>query len=249
MRVLIIEDEDRLRQMMRMALDADHEVGEASSGEAGLELFGSGRDWDVMLLDQRLPGIDGLETLRRLKQRDADVCVVMITAFASIELAVEAMKVGAADFLRKPVAPEALRGALAAALRRKADRSAEGDRGGTTARPEIVRLTLNGFQILHEPQAGAPPRSSSYDHVFTVLQHANGEQRHVVVQVDPDEVDRVARLARRALPPQGAFWRIQAEQLLATALWLDGRVPASGRLLLTGLPPEALDLAAGWSGD
>src|ERR1700759_270455 len=118
MRALIIEDEDRLRQMMKLTLETEAEVGEAASGEAGLETFASG-PWDVVLLDQRLPGIDGLETLRRLKQVDAAACVVMVTAFASIELAVEAMKIGATDFLRKPVAPEALRGAVKAALHMK----------------------------------------------------------------------------------------------------------------------------------
>ncbi len=85
-----------------------------------------------MLLDQRLPGIDGLETLRRLRQRDPGVCVVMITAFASIELAVEAMKLGATDFLRKPVAPEALRGALAAAAHVKSERQAESSARGAS---------------------------------------------------------------------------------------------------------------------
>ena len=69
-----------------------------------------------MLLDQKMPGLDGLETLRQLKARVPGACVVMVTAFASIELAVDAMRLGATDFLRKPMTPEMLRGAVAAAL-------------------------------------------------------------------------------------------------------------------------------------
>ena len=60
--------------------------------------------------------MDGLETLRRLKERTPEARVIMVTAFASIELAVEAMKLGATDFVRKPMTPEILRNTVAAAL-------------------------------------------------------------------------------------------------------------------------------------
>ena len=65
--------------------------------------------WDVVLLDQKMPGIDGIETLRRLRERAPATRVIMVTAFASIELAVEAMKLGATDFVRKPMTPDILR--------------------------------------------------------------------------------------------------------------------------------------------
>ncbi len=248
-RVLIIEDEDRLRHMMRLALENEYQVGDAPTGEAGLEQFGAGADWDVVLLDQRLPGIDGLETLRQLRQRDPGVCVVMITAFASIELAVDAMKLGAVDFLRKPVAPEALRGALAAALHTRAERQAirPSAIGLPVAKPTITRLTLNGFQIMAEHErsdAGSP-----HDHLFTVLQFASGERHQVTVRIDPEEVERVTRLSRRRLAPQGAFWREQAEAFLANTLWLNGRVPDTGCLTLTDLPRDIIDLAAAWQAD
>jgi DNA-binding NtrC family response regulator len=102
-RILIIDDEAHIRQMMRLTLEtAQYQVGEASDGLKGLEVFGDGSAWDVVLLDQRMPGIDGLETLRRLKEQAPEVRVIMVTAFASIELAVDAMKLGATDFMRKP---------------------------------------------------------------------------------------------------------------------------------------------------
>src|SRR5947209_6737857 len=116
-RILIIDDEENIRRVTRLTLEATgYEVGEAGNGERGLETFGDGATWDAVLLDQRLPGIDGIETLRRIKERNADARIIMMTAYASIDLAVDAMKLGAADFVRKPMTPEILRGALTAAL-------------------------------------------------------------------------------------------------------------------------------------
>src|SRR6185437_15515026 len=77
---------------------------------------GDGSAWDAVLLDQRMPGMDGLETLRHINERDATARVIMATAYASIELAVDAMKLGATDFVRKPMTPEVFRNAVAAAL-------------------------------------------------------------------------------------------------------------------------------------
>jgi two-component system, NtrC family, sensor kinase len=94
-RILIIDDEENIRRVTRLTLQvAGHEVGEARDGERGLEAFGDGRSWDVVLLDQRIPGMDGLETSRRINERDATARVTMATAYASIESAVDAMKLG-----------------------------------------------------------------------------------------------------------------------------------------------------------
>ena len=72
--------------------------------------------WDVVLLDQRLPGMEGTEVLRRLKVLLPAAPVIMMTAYASVELAVEAMKLGATDFVRKPMTPEILRNAIDGSL-------------------------------------------------------------------------------------------------------------------------------------
>jgi DNA-binding response OmpR family regulator len=117
MKLLIIDDEPHIRHMMRLTLEAaGYAIDEAADGQAGLDRFGDGSGYDAVVLDQRMPGLDGLETLRRIKDRAPHSCVLMVTAFASIELAVDAMRLGATDFLRKPMTPETLRGAVAAAL-------------------------------------------------------------------------------------------------------------------------------------
>src|SRR5215203_3688156 len=110
-----------------------------------LEAFGDGSAWDAVLLDQRMPGMDGLETLRHINERDATARVIMATAYASIELAVDAMKLGATDFVRKPMTPEILRNAVAAALAKQprvtapdAPTSAE-----ISAEPLIQIITMN----------------------------------------------------------------------------------------------------------
>ena len=84
-RILVIDDEEHIRRVMRMTLEtAGYEVGEAADGPRGLEAFADGSAWDAVLLDQKMPGMDGLETLRRLKERRGDARVIMITA-SSIE--------------------------------------------------------------------------------------------------------------------------------------------------------------------
>src|SRR5512132_2595610 len=159
-RILIIDDEENIRRVTRLTLEAaGYEVGEAGDGERGLEAFADGSAWDAVLLDQRMPGMDGLETLRQIKKRQLNACVIMSTAYASIELAVDAMKLGATDFVRKPMTPEILRNAVAAALAKQlpvsgvtAPASLEG-----SAAPLIQIITMNGFTILEAEGARQEP--------------------------------------------------------------------------------------------
>ena len=119
-RVLIIDDEENIRQMIRLTLEAAaYEVAEAKDGIEAFAILGGDPAWNVVLLDQRLPLMEGTEVLRRIKVLAPSARVVMMTAFASVELAVEAMKLGATDFLRKPMTPEVVRNSVAAALARK----------------------------------------------------------------------------------------------------------------------------------
>src|SRR6476646_9660134 len=183
MRLLIIDDEPHIRQMMRLTLEAaGYQVDEAADGQAGLDRFGDGAEYDAVLLDQRMPGLDGLETLQRIKKRPPTACVLMVTAYASIELAVDAMRLGATDFLRKPMTPETLRSAAAAAIAsRPSPRPVKGAAPRIAAPLDIAVVTMNGFQILRsEPAAAGSP-----DHAFRVKHVADGEEFLVVVSIDP----------------------------------------------------------------
>jgi CheY-like chemotaxis protein len=246
MRLLIIDDEPHIRHMMRLTLEAaGYQVDEAADGQAGLDRFRDGGEYDAVVLDQKMPGLDGLETLQQIKQRAPDACALMLTAFASIELAVDAMRLGATDFLRKPMTPETLRSAVAAAIaskpsRRSLTRSA-------TPRPsgpfDIAILTMNGFQILRAPGAVSP---SSSEHAFRVRHVADGVELTVTVTIDREAVERVARLTHRRLEPGGAFWRLQAERLLSAYVWSEGKGPADGHLVVRDVAREDLDVAARW---
>jgi len=98
--VLVVEDEEKLRRVIELQLKgAGYEVDQAGSVEEAQRLAG---DADVILTDLRLPGASGLELLASLRRQDSHTPVIVMTAFGSIETAVEAMKAGAVDFLPKP---------------------------------------------------------------------------------------------------------------------------------------------------
>src|SRR5713226_5779486 len=182
MKLLLIDDVPHIRQMMRLTLEAaGYQVDEAANGAAGIARFGDGREYAAVVLDQKMPGLNGLETLQRIKERVPDACVLMATAFGSIELAVDAMKLGATDFLRKPMTPETLRGAVAAALASRPRASVSGRAAPTDPpTPQIETVTLNGFRILRANVAGGAPG----EHAFEVTRFHDGTQATVVVAID-----------------------------------------------------------------
>jgi DNA-binding NtrC family response regulator len=116
--VLIVDDEKNIRMTLGQAMeDIGLETDTAVNGEEALIKF-SEKDFDLALLDLKMPGIDGMETLRRLRQTRKDVKVVIITAYGSIDSAVEAMKLGAVDFLQKPFSPQDVRDIVSKAIDR-----------------------------------------------------------------------------------------------------------------------------------
>ena len=101
--VLIVDDEATLARNLAAYLERNgFDVRVAGSGEEGLQQFAEFRP-DVVLLDHNLPGLSGLEVLERLQKGDTQVPVVLMTGFGGIEVAVQALKLGAADYLTKPV--------------------------------------------------------------------------------------------------------------------------------------------------
>jgi DNA-binding response OmpR family regulator len=255
-RILIVDDDGHIRQMVRLTLEtAGYEVDEAPDGPASLLAFGDGSAWDAVLLDQKLPGMDGLEVLRRIRERSAVARVIMVTAFASVELAVDAMKHGATDFVRKPMTPEILRNAVVAALAKSPPPPA-GSAGSATEPasrhpyPSATRLTfINGFRSWHAPDlAGAPllPNERCF-----MVQHPEGWQQKVLVEIDGAAPDYVEREAGRRIPIQDPFWTSQAAHFLNAFLWDRGRTPPGGRLLvdLKGIDRDVLQMASRWSGE
>ena len=102
-RVLIVDDEkDFLETLVRRMMKRDLNVTGVGSGEEALEILCQ-NEFDVVLLDVRLPGINGIETLREIKVRYPLTEVIMLTGHASTEVAIEGMELGAFDYLVKPM--------------------------------------------------------------------------------------------------------------------------------------------------
>jgi two-component system response regulator HydG len=114
-RLMVIDDLDSARQMMKRILARAYEVFDFGSVADALPAVDRA-EFDAIVTDLRMPGIDGLEGLRRFKAKVPEIPVVLVTAFATVETAVEAMKAGAFDYLTKPFEPEELELVVARAV-------------------------------------------------------------------------------------------------------------------------------------
>jgi CheY-like chemotaxis protein len=100
--ILVVEDEDIMREsLVDWFSSEDHKVDAASDGEKALEDFDLD-NYDVVIVDLRLPGRDGLSVLREVRVKNPETKVIIITAYPSVDTAVEAMRIGAVDYLAKP---------------------------------------------------------------------------------------------------------------------------------------------------
>src|SRR3977135_2653975 len=123
-RILIVEDKDSLRTALEEMLKAEGlAVTGIGSGSQAVERLRGGERFDLVLTDWRLPGADGLAVLDAAIALDPTLPVIVMTAFGSIETAVEAMKHGAQDFITKPVDPDLLRLLVSRAIERRVGRA------------------------------------------------------------------------------------------------------------------------------
>lgn len=161
MRILIVDDQRTVRLSLSQALKAEgHETSSADSGRAAQLKLGE-EAYDLVLLDLHLDGdADGLDHLVRLQKLSPGLAVVVCTAQASIETAVEAMRRGALDYLEKPFTPDSLRQVLARVEKfnqlrhRVANLSAEVARSGPTAEFDSEESAMRAVMEVVERAAG-----------------------------------------------------------------------------------------------
>ncbi len=104
-KILLIEDNNTMREGMAQILKkAEHQVSDVSSGKEGIELFKKEK-FDLVITDVRMEGMNGLEVLELIKSIDEDMDIILVTAYGTIDMAVDAMRRGAADYITKPFHP------------------------------------------------------------------------------------------------------------------------------------------------
>jgi len=158
----VIDDDEDVRKAMAFLLgSAGHAVRVHESASAFLDRL-EGLQAGCIVSDVRMPGIDGLELLKRLRARKMDIPVIIMTGHADVPLAVEAMKAGAVDFIEKPFGDEVMLGAIEGALSAwKAARGTGEDLEAIRAR--AASLSERERQVLGGILAGHPNKTIAFD--------------------------------------------------------------------------------------
>jgi DNA-binding response OmpR family regulator len=151
--ILIVDDEANVRLNFRMTLETEgYEIVEARSAGQALELL-TEHSFVLAILDMRMPGMDGLELLAKMRERGISVPAMIVTAYSDVPHAVKAMKLGAIDFLQKPLRPEDFRSIVAEVIKRHAgqhdDPPAETFSGHIAAAKRCLNLRAFAKARLH----------------------------------------------------------------------------------------------------
>ena len=228
--ILIVDDETNIRMMLRLALlQGQHKTDAAADGVEGLEKFGDGSGWDLVLLDQRMPGMEGLEVLREMRLRDPKARIVMMTAFGTIDLATAAMQAGASNFLRKPFTVETLRAAAEAALA-----NSPLPEGKSPVPLSFDQTTVNAFHIHSLPGIKTLPDGGMRDE-FEVRPPIQAMQKCTVI-LPPYLVELVkAHADRDEMPGGDRFWQALCGESLANYLWQHSELPEKNTLTVEDL--------------
>ncbi|RME84534.1 MAG: response regulator [Caldilineae bacterium] len=214
--ILVVDDEKNIRLTVRYALERpEYHIDTAVNGEEALQKL-TERPYQIMLLDLRMPGMDGMEVLRHVARQYPQTRVVIITAHGTVENAVEAMKLGAVDFIQKPFTPQELRDQVATILAREEAAAAEPqDYEGHLQRARRLIATRDLEEATAQTRAAValdPSRPEAFNllGVLCELSHDLDQARkhyRVALDLDPTyeparaNLNRLGDRSRRFEPP------------------------------------------------
>ena len=186
-KILVVEDEDNIRAFVVLNLKrVGYEVVDVGSGEAAMEAFeAAGGDFDIAILDIMLPGIDGFEVCRRIREKNSSIGIIMLSAKSQEMDKVQGLMLGADDYITKPFSPSellarvdamyrrvAMSGGAKGAASRKARTASAPDSAAAVSRNSASRLLRHFLFIVPYPfakrKSPAPVRGTFYRD-FTVL--------------------------------------------------------------------------------
>ena len=204
-RILVIDDDKSICESLRLYLaEEGYEVGTALTGEEGLKRAATGA-WDVIILDIFLSDVDGLDILQRLKLAVPDASVIMITAFHDLPTTVRAMKLGAVEYIHKPIEIDELDAAVQRVLKRKAEA-----RG--TVRDSIA--VTNQFQ-----ERGLVGKSRAMKEIFKTIGIVSQSKTTVLIEGESGTgKELVARAIHEHTDPARPFISINCSAVVETLL-------------------------------
>jgi len=146
-RVLVVDDNAAIRRVMELILKSEFDVTTLGSGNKALDHIRQDNDFDVVSLDLNMPGMSGIETLQAIKQHSPKIEVLLVTAFQDLESVKQALKLGAYDYIEKPISKDAYRESIRKGVRRRTE--------ALKSEQAVERLDIVKAQLVHSEKLSA----------------------------------------------------------------------------------------------
>lgn len=223
--ILVVDDAKNIRRMVSMALRREgHVVEDVEDASEALERFGDGSSWDLLLTDQRMPGMDGSELTVEARRRSPAARILMMTAFVTTELAAFVLQSGASDFLRKPFSTDDLRSAVRGVLERPAVPRPAARASKFAADSMTYSIADFDFAPAGWGLADKLPPGVEIARAFTVRPNG-GSGFRCVVGVTPHVAAQIRRRGRNHFPVNHFIWDYICERRMADYLYSHRELP------------------------
>ncbi|MDP1420507.1 response regulator transcription factor [Peribacillus simplex] len=168
--ILIVEDEEKILRLLELELEIEgYQVGKAMDGKEALEAYRSGT-WDLILLDVMLPGISGIELLRKIRTKNNFTPVILLTAKGSVEDKVSGLDLGANDYITKPFQIEELLARIRAVLRMRTASPSMEDEGDAWLNTADLKVNVKTREVIRG-ENGIDLTPKEYDLLLYLLKN------------------------------------------------------------------------------